>query len=185
MGKNIFLVSVASMVLFGCATQSPQSIQEASQLESGTMSILNDMYKIAYFDNDWRICQIDQCPEITPKTMIVVEHTPSKSVEQTKVVIYFEKGSLPKPGEMEKIRAFANLIKEAKRIEVFGYTDSTGAESINRIVANKRVKIVVDKLISLGADRSKIVTHPKPLCCYISNGGKSWENKRAEVLFVQ
>lgn len=97
-----------------------------------------------------------------------------------------ESFSLPPTGErdLEEIIALAKGCRSSS-LDVRGYTDSTGSDGLNRILANSRAEEVKEKLISHGfSETSIVITDTGKLFSPVTYPGVSSNpaNRRVEVI---
>jgi len=91
------------------------------------------------------------------------------------------------PGGVQKINQLASFLKEHndRRVEIDGYTDSTGSDSTNLDLSQRRANAVQASLVSQGIDASRITTHGYgkefPVASNANSGGRQL-NRRVEVV---
>lgn len=93
-----------------------------------------------------------------------------------------------KPSGEQTIGRLADFMREYedRRVRVEGYTDSTGAESYNQKLSERRARAVSDELVSRGIERRRIETtgfgEQYPVASNDTSAGRQ-QNRRVEIVF--
>lgn len=93
-----------------------------------------------------------------------------------------------KPSGEQTIGRLADFMREYedRRVRVEGYTDSTGAESYNQKLSERRARAVSDELVSRGIERRRIETkgfgEQYPVASNDTRAGRQ-QNRRVEIVF--
>ncbi len=135
-------------------------------------------------DHDGVIDSLDKCPN-TPAGLKVdkngcpIEITLRLNFDTNKAVI--------KPEYAQKLQKYAKyLIKmqEQYKIEVKGYTDSTGSKKYNQKLSQRRAEAVVARLVQLGVKPSDIVAkgygESDPIASNATKEGR-YQNRRVVI----
>lgn len=91
------------------------------------------------------------------------------------------------PAARKQVTALAPLLRQARRLQVTGYTDSLGSQPVNLRLSDARALAVVLALRTEldGLDRAPTLTGTgRPLCCYVADNRSANTrqlNRRAEV----
>jgi K(+)-stimulated pyrophosphate-energized sodium pump len=100
----------------------------------------------------------------------------------------FETGSATiTPGSVHTLTGLASVLKcyPQARVELDGYTDSTGNPAANQKLSEDRASAVKDLLVKNGVDASRITTkgfgESHPLASNATPSGRA-ENRRTEML---
>lgn len=102
------------------------------------------------------------------------------------VLFDFDKATL-KPGGEQAARRVAQFMHDYpdRRIRIEGYTDSTGPESYNQKLSEKRAQSVKEVIVSQGIDPSRIITQgygeSYPVASNDNEAGRQ-RNRRVEIV---
>ena len=92
-----------------------------------------------------------------------------------------------KPESMGEINRFVKLMKDNPdlKFEVQGHTDNTGSASLNQTLSEQRANAIVNKMVELGIDRSRLTAVGKgqttPLADNSTDEGRA-KNRRVEFV---
>ena len=115
-----------------------------------------------------------------------VDHTPYRTIVTYDITFDVNKADI-KDESMVEINRIKKLMDENPELkyEVQGHTDSTGTPESNQKLSEKRAKAIVDKLVELGIDPSRLTAVGKgqsaPIADHSTEEGKA---KNRRVVFV-
>lgn len=116
----------------------------------------------------------------------VVDHTPYRTIVTYDITFDVNKADI-KDESMTEINRIKQLMDENPELkyEVQGHTDSTGTPESNQKLSEKRAKAIVDKLVEMGIDESRLTAVGKgeyaPIADNATEEGRA-QNRR--VVFV-
>jgi len=183
-----FLIIMLGSMLVACAVQPKQ--QPKILIEQAPKRF----YEIAWFDEDWRICEVGiNCTRPTRKSPI---HTisisavsgygtkPSAQLDESprKIVVRFDFDQ----ADSRDIRTLETLLatlSEGDLIRIDGYTDSIGAKEYNQKLAERRAEWVAAWIKSRGI-KNPLEISAMGNCCYLADNqtdkGRAL-NRRVEI----
>ncbi|HNO76225.1 OmpA family protein [Nitrosomonas mobilis] len=184
-------VIILGSMLIACAGQPKQEPQVLIEQPP------KKFYEIAWFDNDWRICEVGiNCLRPTRKSPIQTISLTAMSGNTTKPDIqsdsprkivlrfHFDEADSTDIGDLE---ALLTTLPETDRILIEGYTDSIGEEEYNKKLAGWRAEWVATWIRSRGI-RNPLEIRARGGCCYLTDNqtekGRA-ENRRVEVSVIK
>ncbi|GAB4026982.1 OmpA family protein [Spirosoma koreense] len=101
--------------------------------------------------------------------------------------LLFETGkSTLKPSSQEQLTNIAYILKEYPNVHIIlgGYTDNTGSAAVNKKLSQERAESVMDQLVKLGVDRSRLEAEgygqEHPVASNDTEAGRA-ENRRIAI----
>ncbi len=93
------------------------------------------------------------------------------------------------PGAYDEVQRVANVLRQypETNIQISGHTDSTGSDSYNQKLSERRAEAVKNALVGMGVNPSRLTTvgygESKPIASNNNEGGRQ-QNRRVEVRVV-
>ena len=186
-----FFIIMPGLMLIACAGQPKQ--QPKILIEKPPKIF----YEIAWFDNEWRICEVGiNCTRPTMKSPIQTisfaavssnaNQAGVKGDSQRKIVLHFNFDQAESRG-IRDLNVFLTTLSEGDRIRIDGYTDSTGAKEYNQKLAERRAEWVAAWIKSRGI-RNPLEIRAMGNCCYLADNqtdkGRAL-NRRVEVSLIK
>ncbi|RSC95544.1 OmpA family protein [Tenacibaculum singaporense] len=136
--------------------------------------------------NEAGVASNNGCPEV------VIKEEAVKKLNEFARAIYFNSGkSTFRTGTTGKLDLIAGIMKEYPKanFSIQGHTDSSGSNSLNQRLSEKRAKAVLDYLITKGGIDSKRLTsagfgEDYPIADNKTRAGRA-ENRRVEIKLVK
>nr|WP_299032437.1 OmpA family protein [uncultured Tenacibaculum sp.] len=136
--------------------------------------------------NEAGVASNNGCPEV------VIKEEAVKKLNEFARAIYFNSGkSTFRTGTAGKLDLIAGIMKEYPKanFSIQGHTDSSGSNSLNQRLSEKRAKAVLDYLITKGGIDSKRLTsagfgEDYPIADNKTRAGRA-ENRRVEIKLVK
>ena len=116
----------------------------------------------------------------------VVDHNPYRTIVTYDITFDVNKADI-RSESMAEINRIKILMDENPKLkyEVQGHTDSTGTPESNQKLSEKRAKAIVDKLVELGIDKSRLTAVGKGQYAPIDdNSTEQGRAKNRRVVFV-
>jgi outer membrane protein OmpA-like peptidoglycan-associated protein len=133
--------------------------------------------------------QHDKCPNTRPGAVVDLDGCEVEAVIDLEGVHFdFDKATL-KPEAMVILNEAAALLQKHERvvIEVAGHTDSTGSESYNQGLSERRAQSVQEYLVSKGIRASRMTAkgygEAMPVASNDTKAGRA-ENRRVELIVL-
>ncbi|MEO1767699.1 OmpA family protein [Thiobacter aerophilum] len=179
---------VAPAFLAGCVSMSqPRQEDEPPQ-----------RVNVGWIKRDWRVCNEDECPKPTPKTVVItppqaqVAIKPIEPPKQTvtvrePVVVHFDFAKAVPVGDWKHaLETVERQVAPSDSLLIKAYTDDLGSERYNDRLARQRAAFVLSQLKALGI-KNPMEVKAKGKCCYVApndtDAGRA-ANRRAEVHFI-
>ncbi|MFN7777701.1 MAG: OmpA family protein [Betaproteobacteria bacterium] len=110
----------------------------------------------------------------------------SRPQETLRVLFAYASAKLDAAGRTA-LATFAGKAKKADKVEVRGFTDSTGNPQLNEILARARAEVVREDLVRQGVDRKRIHTWGCVDCFAASNDDEEGRqaNRRVDVILFR
>ncbi len=187
-----FFIIMLGLMLIACAGQSKQEPKILIEQPP------KRFYEIAWFDEDWRICEVDiNCIRPTRKSLIHTISISSVSGNVTKPFAQLDESSRKivlrfdfDQADSRDIHALETLlaaISDTDHIRIEGYTDSTGEKEYNQKLAGRRAEWVAAWIKSRGI-RNPLEIRAMGNCCYLADNqtdkGRAL-NRRVEVSLIK
>ena len=187
MTLRLVAVLIVLSLLSGCAVGKAISTEVPKRLS------------LTWDRSDWRICDQQECPKPTSKTVLPVAAPPTvdtvfkeppkplrvaRKLDPISVTFQFASATLSGLAEME-IKKAVTLIQPGDSILVEGRTDDIGSQAFNDRLARKRAEVVTAYLKLLGV-KSPIDIRSQGKCCYaIANNSNESRaiNRRVDLHF--
>ena len=115
-----------------------------------------------------------------------VDHNPYRTIVTYDITFDVNKADI-RSESMAEINRIKKLMDENPNLkyEVQGHTDSTGTPESNQKLSEKRAKAIVDKLVELGIDKSRLTAVGKGQYAPIDdNSTEQGRAKNRRVVFV-
>ena len=115
-----------------------------------------------------------------------VDHTPYRTIVTYDITFDVNKADI-RDESMTEINRIKKLMDENPELkyEVQGHTDSTGTPESNQKLSEKRAKAIVDKLVEMGIDESRLTAVGKGEYAPIAdNATEEGRAKNRRVVFV-
>lgn len=115
-------------------------------------------------------------------------HTPKGMVVVLQDVLFDPGKSDLKPGATARLQRLADVLKNhpERRLQVEGFTDSTGSADLNQTLSDMRAQAVKDALTNMGVGADRIDAHgygsARPVASNKTTAGRQ-QNRRVEVVF--
>lgn len=93
------------------------------------------------------------------------------------------------PGAYDEVQRVANVLRQypETNIQIAGHTDSTGSDSYNQKLSERRAEAVKNALVGMGVSPSRLTTigygESKPIASNNNEGGRQ-QNRRVEVRVI-
>ncbi|MBT8039311.1 MAG: OmpA family protein [Gammaproteobacteria bacterium] len=140
-------------------------------------------------DGDGVLNQHDKCPNTRPGAVVDLDGCEVEAVIDLEGVHFdFDKATL-KPEAMVILNEAAALLQKHERvvIEVAGHTDSTGSETYNQGLSERRAQSVQEYLVSKGIRASRMTAkgygEAMPVASNDTKAGRA-ENRRVELIVL-
>jgi len=167
MKKNLFLLSVALLIISGCSKQpSLENAKETNttKTEQNATSTTNSANEIVTkTQTDTESVNTENANVETQSIAIKVSkenNNENFAKELSKIVIYFDFDKYNiRDDQMPKVEKLAKLLKENNSnytVRIEGNCDEWGTEEYNYALGLKRANSVKDALIKLGVDPKKL-----------------------------
>ncbi|MDA0811349.1 MAG: hypothetical protein O3C21_03005 [Verrucomicrobia bacterium] len=133
----------------------------------------------AFLESDLPVADTLVTNRLTEDQRRLVLSRQSLSDFVSRIHIFFDSGHhTPTPDEVRKIQAVAAklaITETAEKLSIVGLTDGKGDAETNNWIKNERCKAVYNALVTMGADKDRLVLDPEAV-------GKPRENETADQL---
>lgn len=188
---RVFLM-IMLVLLSACVQPKPKTKTVWTAQEA-----VKHFHKIAWFDDDWRICEVGiNCPQTTDKSPVqgiaitsAIDQTgqPQRPQAVSKPILVHFGFDKTNPDMPPALDGLLKILSDGDHIRITGYTDSTGDQAYNQKLALARAKQVAAWIEQRGV-RNPLEIVAKGNCCYLASNNTEQgraHNRRVEVLIIK